>query len=528
VSITAAFLRLAGHNLANYGPLSNDEGELMAIGYKLATRGVLGSDMYAGFYGGDQHALETLPLQAVFQAISFRFLGAGVAQARLVSLLSAMVILWVVGWLALRWYGLLAAVVCEVLLVAWRSNLTAASDGLPLLGVARTARYDVLAVAAAWLAIGALDAYLRRPGVLPGLLAGICAGLAALATFFGAFVLPMLLLGLVLTRRRGRRTPRPWWILAGFGLVVAPFGVYAAHFASDLAGQLGVYGDRGDFLSRDFWLNNLSTEPARYAHLLAGWPPGLDASGADVSGAPISPWLLVLGIGPAVAYVAWQARREDATGHRLVIASVVCFGGLLQLVDQTKAPLYAIVLLPSICLCLAAALAAMLRWTWRETPHAWSPRALGLVGASALFVVIAVEGVHAYAVDWEAAASVTPYLPLGGLIDAATTPGAPVLGPERYWWALHAHPYTSLRSIWFQWSAAAKSGSRPDFTDWVVGVDPDSIVVNINVRSDIEAFPVTLQNQFWSYLARCTVLTTDIDNPNYFDTAVYRVTPGCR
>ena len=95
----------------------------MAVGYKLATQGVLGSDMYAGFFGGDRHHFETLPVQHVLQALSFRLLGPGVAQARLVSVAAAVVLIWVVSWLAFRWYGLLAAIVCELLLVAWRSPL---------------------------------------------------------------------------------------------------------------------------------------------------------------------------------------------------------------------------------------------------------------------------------------------------------------------------------------------------------------------------------------------------------------------
>ena len=61
--------------------------------------------------------------------------------------MAAVATLWCVGWLALRWYGLGAALLAELLLVVWRSNLTQGATGLPLLDVARVARYDVLAVA---------------------------------------------------------------------------------------------------------------------------------------------------------------------------------------------------------------------------------------------------------------------------------------------------------------------------------------------------------------------------------------------
>src|SRR2546423_15387910 len=81
VALTLVFGRLAAYNLGNYRPVSNDEVELMAVAYKMATQGVLGSDLYAGFFGADQHFLITLPLQNIFEAISFRPFGLGVAAA---------------------------------------------------------------------------------------------------------------------------------------------------------------------------------------------------------------------------------------------------------------------------------------------------------------------------------------------------------------------------------------------------------------------------------------------------------------
>src|SRR6266849_4795463 len=163
LALTLVFGRVAAYNLGNYRPVSNDEMELMAVAYKLATQGVLGSDMYAGFFNADQHFLITLPLEHVFNAASFKVFGPGVAQMRWVSVVAGVSLVWIVSWLAYRWYGLATAVICGILLVAWPSNLTGAPDGLPWLGVTRAARYDVLAVTFGWLAIGLLYVLLRRP-----------------------------------------------------------------------------------------------------------------------------------------------------------------------------------------------------------------------------------------------------------------------------------------------------------------------------------------------------------------------------
>jgi 4-amino-4-deoxy-L-arabinose transferase-like glycosyltransferase len=527
LAVSIGFGRLAGHNLANYGPWSNDEGELIAVGYKLATQGILGSDMYTGFFGADQHFLETLPLQDILQAISFHILGPGITQARIVSVLAGLSIIWVTGWLALRWYGLAAALTSELLLIAWRSNLTATPNGLPLLGVARTARYDVLAVAAAWLAIAALDASLRKPTPLRAMLTGVCGGLAALSQFFGIFVLPLTLIGWHTNRTQLCRTPISRWIVLGFVLSTTPYVVYAARYTSDLVGQFGVFGKRGNFLAAGYVPNNVITEPMRYAHLVSGWPPTLDAFSVRLSDNPVSPWLLLLGFWPALAYVAWRARRRGAIGDRLLMCSAACFGGLLCLLDQAKTPLYAILLLPTVCVCVSAGGVALVSSTWRRWRQLWA-RTIVVTSLVALCGAVALEGIDALAAEWTEATAVTPYIPLGELIDASIAPGSPVLGPERWWWALRSHPYTSLRSIWFQWTARQDAGETPEFADWVIRARPDSIIVNINVRNDVRAFPPQLQDQFWTFLDRCTVLVKDIPNPNYFEIEVYKVTDACR
>jgi 4-amino-4-deoxy-L-arabinose transferase-like glycosyltransferase len=507
LAASAIFGRFALHNLANYRPVSNDEGELIEVSYKLSTRGVLGSDMYAGFFGADQHHLWTLPAQHMLDAASFVLFGPGVLQARMVSVLAGVSVVWLVGWLALRWYGLGTAVVCEFLLIAWRSNLTAASDGLPLLGVARTARYDVLAVAFAWLAIAFLDASQRRPDLLRGLLLGATGGLAALSQFFGTFVLALIAISSMWIRGRTWRTPIVIWIVTGGAIVLVPWLVYAARYASDLAGQLTVFGDRGDFLRANFYVENVLTEPSRFAPLLQ-----LDS---------LSPWLLIVGFWPALAYVGWRAYHSGAIGNRLLLASLITFSGLLMLLDQTKVPLYSILLLPSLCLMLAAAWTGGLRWTMQR--RAWPPFA-AMLASVALLVVIGVDGGRAYQLDFDESTQVSPYLAVGEEIDAALVPGAGLLGPERYWWALHAHPYLSIRSIWFQWTALATSTRQtPQLADWFARSGADFLIVNVDIRDDIHAFPQPLQAQFWSYLDQCATLIADLPNVNYFPTQVYAI-----
>ena len=483
--------------------MSNDEVELMAVGYKLATRGVLGSDMYAGFFGGDQHHFETLPLQHVLQAISFTLLGPGIGQARLVSVLSAIALLWAVGWVTFRWYGLQAAILAEVLLVGWRSDLTAASSGLALFGVARTARYDVLAVALVWLAIASLDlAIQKRPRLLLGVAAGVLAALATLSQFFGAFVLPVVLLAaLRRSKRLGAIT------LAGVLITLSPYAIYVARHASDWVGQLTAFGDRFQIS-----ITTLLDEPERYRHLID-------------EPFPSSAWLLAIGIWPALAFIAWRSGQSQAIGDRLLLLITVCFAGGLLIVDRTKVPLYAISLLPAVCISLAAAGAAALTWVWRFDQVALRVATVGVVLIMA--VALAADSFTAYRAELAAADAVTPYLTYGRRIDAFLEPGAAVLGPERWWWALHEHPYTSLRNLWFQWAAGANASGTPRFADSVVQSGADTMIVNNNIHADIRAFPEPLQQQFWAFMDRCTTEIANFDDANYRVIEIYRIDPTC-
>jgi hypothetical protein len=486
---------------------------LIEVGYTLANSGVLGSPMYAGFYDADDHHLWTLPVQHVLDAAAFKVIGAGIAQARWVSLTAGIVTLWVVGWLALRWYGLAAALLAEVLLVFWRSDLTVGPSGLPLLDVARVARYDVLAVAFAWLAIAALElSRWRRDGRALLWTSGFSAGLAALAQFFGVFALPVVLLGSLLTNRG--KTSRLAWPLAGAAIAVAPWLAFVAWHQADLQGQMSVYGQRGDFLRPAFYAQNLVTESTRYAQVIAQRMPA-DVVGTASLAFQVSVWLFVALL-PAVAWLVWRSLREPASGDSLLLLSLASGGVLLLVLDQTKTPLYAIVLVPGICLLIAAAWTRLLRWSWRS-------RGVGLIASlatTALLVAIVSDGLRAYSVDRFEAGLVTPYAEMGRQIDTALPADASVLGPERWWWALRAHPYISLRSLWFQW--LSHDGATP-FAELAEAHRPRAIVVNNNVRDDIHSFPAALQDQFWSFVSHCTRQVSSIDDPTYFDVQVYVV-----
>jgi hypothetical protein len=265
-----------------------------------------------------------------------------------------------------------------------------------------------------------------------------------------------------------------------------------------------VFGSRGDLLRPGFYVENVLSEWTRYAHL------------APTS---LSTWLLVVGLAPAVVSLAWR----KGPGDRILLSSLATFAAALTLLDQTKVPLYSVLVVPSICLIVAVGMSALLGWARRSRRPIWLRLAPGLV-ALAVLTGIGLEGLAAYRLDWDEASQVTAYVSLGEQIEAAVPPGSPIFGPERWWWALHDHRYVSLRSVWFQWSAAAaEARSEPRFVDWVSWAQPERVIVNINVRADVQAFPDNLQAQFWRFIERCTSQVAVLDDPTYFETEVYEV-----
>jgi hypothetical protein len=325
----------------------------------------------------------------------------------------------------------------------------------------------------------------------------------------GAFILPVVVVNWLWARgRRGLAEPRLYLIAGGAAVVALPWLVFVAQNHADWTAQLTVFGtNRWDVLNPGFYLTNLMNEPARYQDLLRVGPP--EDPGAP--NGPVSQSAMALAVWPAAAYLTWRTLRTHAVGDRLLFSSLIVFGGLLTLVDQTKTPLYAIILVPSVCIGIAAMATA-----------AWRRNKLLKVALVALGMLIARDAVAAYQAYLDQAMQVSQYLEVGVQLEAAIGPGARIMGPERWWWAVHDHPYASLRSIWWQWWADAAPNKQ--FATWVTATQADAIIVNDNIRDDIHAFPEPLQQQFWAYVRVCTTPVLDLSDASYLRIEVDRIT----
>src|SRR5687768_16319200 len=245
VGLCALYSGVIWYNLANYFPVRGDEVLTMSASHKLATTGVLGSDLATGLYGAERRFFLNLPVLNFIQAAVFRVAGTGIRQARLPSLVAGVAIVACTTWFALRSFGWSVAALTAIGLVFWRSNLIGTEPRPPLLALGQSGRYDLVVVALLWATILLLQSCLVRPRRTTAVLVGVFAGLTVLTQFYG--IAAMVLTAVVYVMRWGRAVWReavPRWSAVGFLLVLAPYGVFILLNLDAFAGQAALQGPR--------------------------------------------------------------------------------------------------------------------------------------------------------------------------------------------------------------------------------------------------------------------------------------------
>jgi len=512
--LTLFFVTVATIDLANHRSISGDDGWILSASHKLATEGTLGSEMYTGFFHADEQYFIALPGQHVVQALFMRLLGSGISQARWASVISGIVLLWSVCLLAWHWYGTTVAVLTSLLLLFWQPAL-AGEGSVPLVSLSRSLRYDLPAVAWIWVTLLFLDSWLRRPTAGRALITGVASAGAALTQFFGSVVLIIApLAALVAGKRRNLSIAHVVSWLLGLLSLVAPYLFYVSLHWQDAVGQTAyLKGERANFGLPALW-DNFLREPQRYQHILE-----------QVDIAP-GPWILVLGVWPALAYLGIRLWRKDCRGDRvlaLTLASTVLF---LALGEATKAPIYALPLLPPLCIAFALLIQRQLtRSDGEQRPANRAVRFVVLV----LFVLTILHGFHFYYRDWREASTASDYQALGSAIGAAMDDGAPVAGSERWWWPMRDHEYLAVRNLSLQWRIASENGkANASFAALAEQYGIGYIIVDVIVREDLARGSRPLQQQFDAFLEHCANVQERWSDATYGKITLYMVSGACR
>jgi hypothetical protein len=138
-----AYLAVTMPRLGVSPPVGEDEPWIAAAPYKLATQGVLGSDLFAGYYGMEPHHYAHMPIYPPAQAGIFKAFGVGVVQMRALPVACGLLLLAVVFLVGRQAGGDRVGALAVALMVTLRVSAGGAATGILLLDRARINRYDI-------------------------------------------------------------------------------------------------------------------------------------------------------------------------------------------------------------------------------------------------------------------------------------------------------------------------------------------------------------------------------------------------
>jgi hypothetical protein len=427
-------------NLANHPVPTDDEIWILSASHKLATEGVFGSDLFAGFYDAEDVYLFNMPLHHIVLAAVFKIFGTSIWVARLVSIGYGLAALALVYVLAKKVGGVAVGAVALVLMLLLRLNI-GFDTGLPLQEMARTIRYDLapvpLTLAAALV--------LLRPTPWRCAIAGGLLSIATLMQFYGFFMLPIAAAYLLWDSTPLRSRLTLVGITAAASMVVAaPYGVYVLANYNDFEGQTSTLERRIHFTDPDFYITNVKRETKRFPFQ---WRDAKQV----LTNRPSARLAVLIGLPAAAALAGWTALRQKTAAHKLLFLTLVGLPLQFAVLDSQKIYFYWIGVMPFLSIGLAYLIVSGLRQLPPPSPDVLRaplkyvvPASLAGLAAGFLMIVL-VEGTYAQVQGARAWDDATDYMSLRGKLDDYVPPGSKVLGATALWWAM---PDTDFRSYY--------------------------------------------------------------------------------
>jgi len=513
------YLFVSFSDLTVYPPVGEDEPWIAAAPYKLASEGVYGSDLFAGYYGVERHNYQHMPLYPLVQAGIFRLFGVGVLQMRVLPVACGFLLLLVTFLVGRQAGGGRLGALAIVLLVALRVMDGNDATGILLLDRARINRYDIAVPLFGLLALAALNRAGKDRGTKWTATAGALAGLSSLTHLFGAFWLPVLLGTLVI--RRGPRvvlTRASWALLAGFVVPWLPWAAYIATGWPDFVGQMRFVADRLDLLNPSFYLSNAIDGEGPIS---IRW--GLRMI-RELPLARLGTWVMLAGTPAAVGIMLWRTRLRPGDPEFGLAAAALTQTLMFLFLLKVKTVTYMIGLWPIVVLCLAW----LGLWLWDRATPALARVALGTVVA-----LVVIEGGARVAHARSVARRATPYDSYTSQVAGCIPAGSLVLGLQHYWLGLRQYRYRT----WLMPLNLAHPRYYHDpltLDEALERVHPDVILVDRYVQAMLdEARPPEHSNHgyfvgFEAFIARRGVEPACVIRDRTYGTMiVYRV-PGLR
>lgn len=486
------FWGAALRHLDRFPIVSQDEPWILSPGYKLFSRGLYGSDLFAGLYAMETHYMEFLPLMSIVQGGVARLIGVGVWQLRYAPVALGLLTLALTFALARRLADAMVGVLAMSLLIFWQwrpAGGPVLGSGLPLLDVARIARYDILV---APLVLSALLAYVwarRARGAeqvwyahLSGWLAGLAGATHVYGLLWGGLIFGIFgFEALIETRSSAPRRALAFGV--SLGAIWLGLALWPVLYWDDFQNQQRLNGQYFDVFNPMFYLNNLLREPQRYG---LGWRESLTWS-------RIGFWVLMLGMPMALLWLGQRAVRQHDWRARLLIGPAVLIPLISAALMQHKLFNYLISLAPIWALILG----------WSALQWFRAAGRLGRVAGVAMLALLVGQGGWAILQLHQRASQLPSPQSFFVELRRAVPPNQRILGTHDYWLALPDHDYRSY-AIPIYLADAALNPAPITFGEALTQLAPEIVLLDsrmLGVLNDgTTPAKRARREQFWAYM----------------------------
>ena len=499
IGLVALYFGVSFWHLEQFPGIHFDEIGIAEPGYQFFTRGVYGSQLYRGFFNQEKIYLEVMPLMSLLEGAFLRVFGVGVAQMRTVPVLAGGVVLILTFFAGRAWALTLAetdqtthmspeglGLLAMGILLFWQLAPAGVDEfvgsGIPLIDIARIARYDILVPA---FGMGAFFCWLsarRTKRIFWDVLSGVLTGGAVLSNVYGVFWF-VVLAGLFFLSVPKSRTNKVAFLAytTAAGLVVGLWGIVILLHWTDFLGQIVKHQGRLDLGDWHFYWDSLRQEIHRY-HLGVTRGQTYFRTGF---------WLFALGL-PAT--VVWAIKRQIA--HRVhqeawLWVPAIVFPLAFALLVNEKRYYYLILEFPVFAILLA--------WggysVYQHAPK-MARLALGLV--CGLFVI---QGMGAMLNLHSLALAQPSPAPFFAELREIIPPHKRILGQQTYWPALYTEDYQALTLLFI--ISNPERANLLSFEDALRQTAPDFVLVDSIFRTWLTAeqpdgTPFALP--FWLYM----------------------------
>jgi 4-amino-4-deoxy-L-arabinose transferase-like glycosyltransferase len=501
-------------HLANFPVPVDDEIWILSASHKLATEGVFGTDLFAGFYRADEVYLFNMPAHHVLLALVFKVFGTSIFIGRFVGVLYAVAVLALVYLIGKRLGGRQVALLAVAFLLFLRLGL-GIDTGLPLQESARSIRYDLAPVP---FMLGAFVCLLnptpRRVALAGGLLS-----LGTLFQFYAAFMLPVAVLYLLLEPGGWRPKFASVGILVvAAAVVAAPYGAYVLANYDDFQGQTSTLGRRTNLDDPGFYLDNLEREKLRF-------PFRRESLEQALTEKPSSKAAIIIGLPLSLLFASWAAVKTGRREYRLLALSLAGLPLLLALFESQKIFYYWLGVVPFLCLGLAVLVAwglgQLKGWSEERGPRQLL-RPIVAAGAAVFLVAVLAEGAWAQVRGMQIWDTNSDYMSLRTTLGQHIPPGSTVLGATSLWWALPETEYRSYYMLFYR-TNPRMTNRLTTISGYLDEIEAEYIVLNRTSRWFLQRLIERDKLDLEQYLTSSAERIAYIEDPSYGYIEIWKV-----